>query len=224
VPKPPTHTDHPHHAEAVFDPEDAKDLQVVEAIRRNDTAAWGQLVTRYQDRLFSVCLRMVHDRDLAADLTQDAFVKIIQGLPSFDGRAKLSTWIIRITMNVCLSRLRSEKLRRHASLEAMGENNSRTDRPRDPGFAQVREPDSSGGVEAHEDRTRVLTALRQLEPDQRSVLILCDCHGQSYEQIAEVMGVAVGTVKSRLFRARTALREAVEALEKAPARRAEPPR
>jgi RNA polymerase sigma-70 factor (ECF subfamily) len=197
--------------------DDSQDLRLVEAIRRGESAAWSTLITRYQDRLFAVCLRMVHNRDLAQDLTQDAFVKIIQGLDSFDARAKLSTWMIRVTMNVCLSRLRSEKLRRHASLEAMtSPDSSRSKSGQAAHFEQEREPGADEGVEAHEDRTRVLAAIRQLEPDQRAVLILCDCHGQSYEQIAEVMGVAVGTIKSRLFRARTALREAVENLDRSP--------
>lgn len=201
--------------------EDARDLEIVEAIRRGNSSAWTALITRYQDRLYSVCVRMVRDRELATDLTQDAFVKIIQGLHTFDARAKLSTWMIRITMNVCLSRLRAEKVRRHASLEGLAEGpgGSEGEGPRDGGFAQGREPGTEDGVELHEDRSRVLAALRTLDPDQRAVLILSDCHGQSYEQIAEVLGVAIGTVKSRLFRARTALREAVESLEKNPAKR-----
>jgi RNA polymerase sigma-70 factor (ECF subfamily) len=196
--------------------DEAIDLKLVEAIRRGEAQAWPALIARHQDRLFSVCMRMVHNRDLAADLTQDAFVKIIQGMDSFDGRAKLSTWMIRITMNVCLSKLRSEKLRRHASIEAMQETQSDTGSGRagGRGFEQGREPALASGVEAHEDQERVLLALRQLDPDQRAVLILCDCRGHSYEQIAEVLGVAVGTVKSRLFRARTALRDLVEGMGK----------
>ncbi|GJQ28954.1 MAG: RNA polymerase subunit sigma-24 [Phycisphaerae bacterium] len=201
--------------------DDATDLRIIDAIRRGDPAGWNTLITRYQDRLFAVCVRMVHNRDLAADLTQDAFVKLIQGLPSFDGRAKFSTWAIRVTMNVCLSRLRSEKLRRHASLEALSESDdgTRSSSGREAGFEQGREQSTSDGVELHEDRARVLAALRELDPDQRSVIILSDCHGQSYEQIAAVLGVAVGTVKSRLFRARTALRDAVEAMSKSPPER-----
>jgi RNA polymerase sigma-70 factor (ECF subfamily) len=200
--------------------DESLDLKLVEAIRRGDATAWPTLIARHQDRLFSTCLRMVHNRDLAADLTQDSFVKIIQGLDSFDARAKLSTWMIRITMNVCLSKLRSEKLRRHASLEAMKDGTqSNTGSGAGGGgprgdFEQDREPASASGVEAHEDQERVLLALRQLDPDQRAVLILCDCRGHSYEQIAEVLGVAVGTVKSRLFRARTALRDIVEGMDK----------
>lgn len=191
----------------------AADLDLVERIRRSEPAAWSTLVSRYQHRLFSVCLRMVHSRELAADLTQDAFVKIIQGMDTFDGRSKLSTWMIRITMNVCLSKLRSEKLRRHASLDAIQEGASKAGgapgRPR--GFEQTKEPGVGERVEHDEERAVVLAALRELDPEQRAVLILCDSQGQSYDQIAEVMQVAVGTIKSRLFRARTALREAVEA-------------
>jgi len=188
------------------------DLALVASIRRGDPNGWTALISRYQDRLFAVCVRMVHDREMAADLTQDSFVKIIQGIDSFDGRAKLSTWMIRITMNVCLSKLRSEKLRRHASLDAMTDGDPERGEPgRARSFEQSRELSVDDRVELHEDRGLVLAALRELDPEQRSVIVLCDCHGQSYEQIAEVLGVAVGTVKSRLFRARTALREAVEA-------------
>jgi RNA polymerase sigma-70 factor (ECF subfamily) len=193
--------------------DDSYDLKLVDAIRRGEASAWPALIARHQDRLFSTCLRMVNNRDLAADLTQDAFVKIIQGLDSFDGRARLTTWMIRITMNVCLSKLRSEKLRKHASLDGL-QGGTQTSPGPSSDFEQDREPQAGSGVEAHEDQERVLLALRQLDPDQRAVLILCDCRGHSYEQIAEVFGVAVGTIKSRLFRARTALREIVENMEK----------
>lgn len=197
-----------------FRPDESLDLALVEQIRRGEPSAWTGLVARYQNRLFSVCLRMVHNREMAADLTQDSFVKIIQGISSFDGRSKLSTWMIRITMNVCLSKLRSEKLRRHASLEAMQDGTGpggRSDSGRARGFEQSKELGAEESVEADEEKALVLAALRELDPEQRAVLILCDSQGQSYDQIAEVMNVAVGTIKSRLFRARTALREAVEA-------------
>lgn len=191
--------------------DDAQDTAALAAIRRGDPSAWGDLIQRHQDRIYSMCVRMVRDRELATDLAQDAFVKIIKGIDSFDGRSRLTTWMTRIAMNVCLSKLRSEKLRRHASLEGMSESRS-GDGGSDRGMEleQSREPEQTSGVETHEDRERVLAALRLLDPDQRAVLILCDCQGNSYEQIAVVLGVAVGTVKSRLFRARAALRDAVE--------------
>lgn len=162
---------------------------------------------------------MVRDRDLATDLTQDSFIKIIQGVESFDGRSKLTTWMIRITMNVCLSKLRSEKLRRHASLDSLSGgtgagslSGGRTADGRNLGSPG--ELESGSHVQAREERERLLQALSGLEPEQRAILILCDCRGLPYEQIADVLGVAVGTVKSRVFRARTALRDAVEGLER----------
>ncbi len=207
--------------------DDAQDLEVVASIRRGDRGAWTTLVQRFQDRLFAVCFRMTRDRDLAADLTQDAFVKLIQGLDKFDGKSKFSTWAIRVTMNVCLSRLRAEKLRRHASLDApapgtagsgQGDGDdgatfaaNLTGTPRTFGTVE-REPGVASGVIRTEDRDRVLAALRLLEADQRAILLLRDAHGLEYDQIAETLGVAVGTIKSRLFRARAALRENVEKL------------
>jgi len=202
---------------------DAQDLVLVRAIQAGDSAAWSKLLTRYQDRLFGVCMRMVGDRERAADMTQDAMVRIIEGIKSYDGRAKLSTWMIRVTMNVCLSRLRSEKLRRHASLDAAndgqnagksggaswGGGRSASDRVPDE---QLREPGAELSVEREETRRLVAAALLRILPEQRAILVLRDSKGLEYEQIAEVLDVPVGTVKSRLFRARSALREVLESM------------
>lgn len=204
----------------------------MKAIQGGDQAAWAPLLTRYQDRLFGVCIKMLGNRDLAADVTQDAMVKIIEGLGSFDGRAKLSTWMIRVTMNVCLSKLRSEKLRRHISLEAMN-GLGKGGGSRGGGFYEDRrgsgadaipdrggrgaggEPEGESGVEREETRRLVAAALLRISPEQRAILVLRDARGLDYDQIAEVLSVPVGTVKSRLFRARTALREAIEGLDRA---------
>lgn len=201
--------------------EDARDLEIVRAIRAGDTSAWTALIRRYQDRLFGVCLRMLHNRDLAADCTQDAFLKVTQGLDKYDGRSKFSTWAIRVTMNVCLSKLRSEKLRRHASLDAPFDGRGLGgDDPQEgslgSSLAQGREPPGALGVEREAERRLLIAALRRLDDEQRAILILRDGHTLDYEQIAETLGVPVGTVKSRIFRARVALREKIEELERAP--------
>jgi len=185
--------------------DDARDLELVERIRAGDPDAWAELLEPYQDRLFGVCLRMVGDRELAGDLAQDAMVRVIQRLHTFDGRSKLSTWMIRVTMNVCLSKLRSEKLRRHAPLESAS--------VRDDSGSGRGEPTAGESVQSGELRARLASALLRVSPDQRAILILRDARGLEYEQIAEVLGIAVGTVKSRLFRARSALREAMESDE-----------
>lgn len=209
---------------AAPDPAAPSDSDLIAAINRGDSAAWSTLLTRYQDRLYAVTFRMVSNPDTAADLTQDAMVKIIQGLGSWDGRAALSTWMIRIAMNVTLSHLRAQKLRRHASLEGMAESGTRrasghhnrgsggagTSGSGASSLAQAREPDAGSRVQQDELRERVAGALEALDADQRAILILRDMQDLDYEQIAAVLEIPVGTVKSRLFRARAALRQILE--------------
>src|SRR4051812_7528632 len=178
---------------------DEIDRNIVARIRAagiGSRAAWGELLTRYQDRLFTVALRMVGNREVAADLTQDAFVKILQGLDTWDGRSKLSTWMIRVTMNVVLSHLRAAKVRKHASLDAeIAPSLVRGVSGRQS--LAGREPDAGQGVELTDQRRRVLAALADLEPDQRAIIVLRDVQGLDYDQIAAALGVATGTVKSR---------------------------
>lgn len=188
--------------------EDARDLALVEAIRAGDQRAWNELLESYQDRLYTICLRMVSDPELAADLTQDTMVRVIRGLDSFNAESRLSTWIYRIAMNICLSRLRAEKLRRHPSLD---EPDSRG-QEKSSKISQNREPRASLRIQQDERRRLLGDALDRLDPDHRAILVLRDVRGLEYDAIASVLGVALGTVKSRLFRARLALRRAIQEL------------
>ena len=182
------------------------ELQLVEAHRDGDPAAMGTLLEAYQRRIYSICYRMVRDEHEARDLTQDAMLRVIQGLDSYDGRSKLSTWVIRVTMNTCLSHLRKQKLRRHGSLDAGSEN--ATSGPLDP--RSLGELSPAGRVELAEMRILLGRALLCLDPDMRAVLVLRDMQELEYGKIAKALEVPIGTVKSRLFRARVALRAAVE--------------
>jgi RNA polymerase sigma-70 factor (ECF subfamily) len=186
-----------------------RELQLVEAWRKGDAAALGELLEAYQRRVYSVCYRMLRNVDEASDLTQDSLIKVMEGLDKYDGRARLSTWVIRVTMNCCLSHLRKQKLRRHASLdEPADEGRGRTGRE----FAATAELSRVRGVEQDEIHEILAEALGALEPAARAILVLRDLQDLDYVQISEVLDVPVGTVKSRLFRARTALRAAVESL------------
>jgi len=171
----------------------------------SDREAWGELLSHHQDRLFAVCMRMV-GREAAADLTQDAMVKILQGLEGYDGRSQLSTWMIRIAMNACLSWLRGQKHRRH---KALGSIESDSVRSLGTGGGSG-ELSPAPGVQRDERHIAVSAALAELPDDQRAILVLRDVQGLDYEQVGMVLEIAVGTVKSRLFRARLALRELVE--------------
>ncbi len=203
---------------------DARDLALVAAHRAGDQTALPELLTGYQDRLFGVCLRMVSDAEEARDLTQDAMVRIIQGLHQFDGRSKLSTWMIRVAMNVCLTSLRRRQIRRRKGIEPAsgwldpaGGSDARTGSgPRFLDHAAASEPGPDLSVERLEERRHLYRALDQIEPEQRAMLILRDMHDMDYKHIADVLDIPEGTVKSRLFRARAALRERFEAQNPGP--------
>ncbi len=205
--------------------DETQDLALVQAITRGDPSGWRLLLGRHQSNVYNLCLRLVGHRELAEDLAQDTLVKIVQNIQRFDGRAKFSTWLYRITMNVCLSRLRAEKVRRHSSLDSPGDRSGRVgtggtgwgggadEGPSVGSSVRSREPDAGLGVESGEQRLHILEALDCLDAEQRAILVLRDTRDLDYDQIAEVLEVPVGTVKSRLFRARAALRQALESLQ-----------
>lgn len=205
--------------------ENPSDATLARAARTGDFAALSQLLERHQTRVFRMCVRITGDDDAALDATQDTMVRAVRAIKTFDERAQFTTWITRIAINACYSRARSEKLRRHASLDAPARSDQTPSRT--PGSLSgsgggdpTRGTLSSGlssreqmaiqRVEGDETRARVLDALSTLDVDSRTILILRDGRDLDYEQIAEILGVAIGTVKSRLFRARQALREAIE--------------
>jgi RNA polymerase sigma-70 factor (ECF subfamily) len=178
------------------------DAEFIEAWRRGSNAALDALFQRVQPRIHGLCIRMLGRPEVAADVAQDAFLRIYEGLPGFDGRARFSTWSIRVTLNCIYTHLRREKLRRHARLPEP-----------ETGFEpRSREPEPEARIERTDLRRNVVVALGTLDLQARAILVLRDLQGLDYADIAEVLGTPIGTVKSRLFRARAALREALEAL------------
>lgn len=193
---------------------------LIELARKGDRSALGQLLDHHHNRLYNVALRMVSNRDDAAEITQDAMLKVVQHIASYDGRSKLSTWMIRITMNQSISFLRKRKLRKTTSLDmefsaggnasssgsgkggATGDGPSLRDR-----IAGDEELQPDQCVEKVEMLEQLHKALDRVEDDFRAILVLRDINEMDYQQISDVLSVPVGTVKSRLFRARLALRE-----------------
>jgi RNA polymerase sigma-70 factor (ECF subfamily) len=210
--------------------DDQLEQALVERARAGDAGAWRTLLSRHQDRLYAVCVRMAGGtgrRDPGgadpADLCQEAMVKIVQGLGGFDGASKISTWMTRIAMNVCLSHLRATKVRQHASLDAPAPGGARNAAGGGSGGGGAGGAGSGWGaglaggelgpaqsVQEKEMRDRLARALARLDAEARAIVVLRDVRGLDYDQIAAVLGVAVGTVKSRLFRARAALRAEME--------------
>ncbi len=169
-----------------------------------DADAFNEVVLRYQERILNVLCRMTGDYQIALDLCQETFLKAYRAIGSFEERSALSTWLYRIAANLCLSHRRSRRRRPETSLEG-GVSPDGEDMPRH----EV--PDGSGEpsatLEVRERREKVRGMIEELDPEFRSVVVLRDMEGLSYEEIAEILGCPVGTVRSRLHRARLELKE-----------------
>jgi RNA polymerase sigma-70 factor (ECF subfamily) len=162
--------------------------------------AFGELVRRYQDRLFNAVVRIVDNPDDALDVVQEAFLNAFQSLASFKGDAEFYTWLYRIAFNSAVSQKR--KRRAVVSLEAGRSGEGATD-PVDESEG-VRPGDA---LERSEDHAALHAALNRLSAEHRAVLVMKDIDGLKYEQIAAVMDVPIGTIRSRLHRARLELRD-----------------
>jgi RNA polymerase sigma-70 factor (ECF subfamily) len=194
---------------AVAEPADVTLQKLVIEAQGGDQRALEDLLNKHADLVFAMCLRMCGNVEDARDLSQDVLVKAIEALQSFDGRAKFSTWITRIAMNHCLTHRRRQRLRSHTSLESPG-----TSQDASATLAQTLEQSSElsgpSRVEQGEMQQVLRLAMQDLDPESRALLILRDVRDLDYAQISEVLDIPLGTVKSRLFRARATLRERIE--------------
>lgn len=183
--------------------------QLVDAARRGDQGALGELLEGYQHRLYAVVLRMVGNADDALEVSQQAMLRIVEHIGDFQGKSKFSTWAIRIAMNLAISHLRKAKVRKAVSLEADGSGSGGGDQASSlrKQLADDREPGPAQSVETKEMVEYLYKALSIVEDDFRAVLVLRDIDQMDYAQIAATLSIPVGTVKSRLFRARLALRQ-----------------
>ena len=184
------------------------DLSLVNACRAGQTEAFGVLVRRYQDRLYPTILRLVGSPEDAQDVLQDAFIRAFEKLEQFHGESSFYTWIYRIAVNLALSGHRKRQNRRK-----LGPIPSRqaTGRSWSPPTAPTRMIPTSA-VERLERETAIEAALAALGPEHRTVIILKDFDGRRYEEISDLLEIPVGTVRSRLHRARCELRERLRVL------------
>lgn len=180
----------------------AADSELVQATLGGDKGAFGCLVERYQDRVFNTLVRVLGSRDDARDVVQDAFVQAFVKLESFRGDAKFYTWLYRIAMNLALSHRR--RRRPTDSLDVVKENAGEEPVAQQPSAAQ--------DLIERERAEQLQRALLQLSDDHRQVLVLRELEGCDYETIGEILEMPVGTVRSRLFRARIQLKEQLQVL------------
>lgn len=165
-----------------------------------DLDAFNQLVLAYQRLAYSVAYRMLHDQDAAADAVQESFIKAYRALESFQS-GNFRGWLIRIVTNTCYDVLRAHQRRATESLDAMPVEDEYVVHLIDHG----ERPDEH--AERSELNHLLESAIRALPEEQRLALVLCDVHGYKYEEIAEITGQPMGTVKSRINRARTRVRD-----------------
>ncbi len=202
---------------------DPLELELLKKAKDGDRGAYGKLVAIYQDRLYNAILRIVGDHDDARELAQETFTRGLDKLDGFRGEASPYTWLFRIATNLAISRLRKVQRHRTFSLDrpsgdsgGHGGNGGSND---DQASALMNRMASSESTPADEMLRRernqqVLAALGRLDAEYRAVLVMRDIEGFDYQQMADVLGLPLGTLKSRLFRARLALRDELKAYMK----------
>ena len=189
------------------------DIALVKQCRTGDSAAMERLVLKYQNRIYNVILRICANTDDAAELTQDTFVKIIESIDGFKGKSSFYTWAFRIAVNLTLNYCRRSTRFSLRSLDADDyENGSKAAHALSEFLSDERAPDPSTIAQNKELGEIALELLMKLDDEHRTVIVLRDIEGMNYAQIAEILGVELGTVKSRISRARSNLREIMEAI------------
>jgi RNA polymerase sigma-70 factor (ECF subfamily) len=179
------------------------DAQLIAQALAGQTAAFGQLVQKYQDRLYHTVVHVVGNAEDAKDAVQETFVQAFLKLESFHGASAFYTWLYRIAFNVSITHQRKRGARRSAEQIALTDGNLRSSAE-----GQTRLADSPSEKMEREERCRqVRHAIAQLPEEHRVVLVLREMDGCCYETIAEILDLPVGTVRSRLHRARMQLRE-----------------
>jgi RNA polymerase sigma-70 factor (ECF subfamily) len=187
--------------------QDDNDLQLVARVQKGDKSAFDLLVLKYQHRVLKLVSRFVSDAAEAQDVAQEAFLKAYRALPSFRGDSAFFTWLYRIAINTAKNALVSSR-RRPVDFDLDLQDPEQYDRN-----AKLKDVDTPEGVLLTEEiREVVERAMQELPEDLRTAIVLREIEGMSYEEIAEAMDCPVGTVRSRIFRAREAIDKRLQPL------------
>ena len=194
-----------------WDLAEASDQDVVVWAQDGHESAYRELIRRYQRPVFSLVYRMVRDRELAEDLAQETFIKVLNAIDSYRPEHKFSSWIFKIANNATIDHLRRKEL---DTLSLEGAPDAVTQDRRDATALQIggRSESPLEELEARELGSQIEGAIARLRPDYRTCIILRHVEGRPYEEIARVMGLPLGTVKTYIHRARAELRELLDPL------------
>lgn len=185
----------------------ASDQKLVERVQKGDKGAFDLLVLKYQHKIVNLIIRYVRDPDLALDIAQEAFIKAYRALPRFRGDSAFYTWMYRIAVNTAKNHLAAQR-RRPMDVELDLQDPEQFDL-----HAKLKETDTPEGVVLRNElKATVEKAIAALPEDLRTAIVLRELEGMSYEEIAQTMECPVGTVRSRIFRARDAIGKKVGSL------------
>lgn len=188
---------------------DGYEEKLVARLKRRDEAAFNELIQLYQGRIYRLVFRMLGDRAEAEDLAQEVFITVFKSIDGFRGDSKLSTWLYRVATNHCKNRIKYLQRRargKKKEFDEVAQHNALESATMNP-TSQIARPDEM--LEAYQKEAILKAAIAQLDDDHRTLIVLRDIEHLTYEQIQEITGLAEGTVKSRLHRARHALRDKV---------------
>jgi len=189
------------------------DAVLVKQCQQGDSTAMELLILKYQNRIYNVILKICADPDDAAELTQETFVKVIENIDKFEGRSGFYTWAFRIAVNLTLNYCQRNAKLAIRSLDAeQGRHNSQAKQLLRQFLSDDSSPDPAALAQNKELYEIAIKALMKLDEAQRAVVVLRDIEGMNYAQIAKVLDIELGTVRSRLSRARGRLREILEAI------------
>jgi RNA polymerase sigma-70 factor (ECF subfamily) len=190
----------------------ASDQEVVAQAREGHEDAFRELVRRYQRPVFSLVYRMVRDRELAEDLAQETFVKVLNAIDSYKPAFKFSSWIFKIANNAAIDHLRRREL---DTLSLEGAPDATTPDRVEATTLQISDHAESAleELEARELGSAIERAIELLRPEYRSCILLRHVEGRSYEEIAEILDLPLGTVKTYIHRARAQLKQALGPLK-----------
>lgn len=189
------------------------DLVLAQRAGQGDKEAFRELVERYQRRVLAVVTGMLHDREAAMEVTQEAFIKAYRSLPRFRGQASFYTWIYRIAVNLSIDYQRREWRKPVVDTHRIGEDGSIGESAIDRASDEHPTADPFENTKDSELRDRLREAIDELTPDHRAVILLREVEGLSYEEISQVMQCSKGTVMSRLHYARKKLQTRLKEFE-----------
>ncbi len=176
-------------------------------LRDRDERAFRELIETHRDRVFNISFRMLSNREEAQDVAQEVFITVFKTIDTFREEAKFSTWLYRVTVNHCKNRIKYLSRRHDRDRDELDENTRETNGAI---ATPVRAPQPDRALEGAQTEVLLEAAIKTLDDDQREVVVLRDIEELSIEEICEITGLPDGTVKSRLHRARLALRKKLQ--------------